>query len=87
MNNKAMEYLKNDENQAKILRTELMLAPLLVALPVAVSFLFLHHWFENGYSVGDPAFNGELMLAFIILVSNISFDIPFVKTMLHYRKK
>ncbi|GAG55556.1 unnamed protein product [marine sediment metagenome] len=87
MSNKAMEYLKNDGNQAKLLRTELMLAPLLVALPVAVSFLFLYHWFENGYSVGNPAFNGELVLAFIILVSNISFDIPFVKTMLRYRKK
>jgi hypothetical protein len=87
MNSKEMEYLKNDPNQIKVLRTELILTPLLVALPLFVSFLFLYHWFENGYSVGDAAFNGELLLAFIILISNVAFDIPFVKTMLRYKRR
>lgn len=81
MSGKEIEYLKIEFSDVKILRTEILFTPLLVVLPVVVSLLFIYHWFSRGISLGNPAFDGELMLGIIILVGNIIFDIPFITSL------
>ena len=81
MKNKEMEYLKAERSDKKIVRTEILFAPLLIILPIFVGILFIYDWFYRGFSACSPAFDGELMLGIIILVANILFDIPFIESL------
>ncbi|HEX08465.1 MAG TPA: hypothetical protein ENG38_01485 [Thermoplasmatales archaeon] len=63
------------------IRTELCFLPLLILLPFAVSIILLWSWYYRGFSMGCSDYDGELMLALIILIGNIVFDIPFVKSL------
>lgn len=87
MNNKEMEYLKTGTDDVKVVRTEILFTPLLIVLPVIVAVFLLYDWFYRGFSVGSSAFDGELVLGIIILAGNIIFDIPFIKSLISYRKK
>ena len=78
---KETEYLKKEENYAKLLRAELLFAPLLVICPVLVSVFLINDWFIRGFSTGVSTYDGELLLAIIILSGNILFDIPFIKSL------
>ena len=77
-----MMYLKGNADDAKLVRTEVIFTPLLILLPVFVSILFFYDWFHRGFSMGSSAYDGELILAVIILVGNILFDIPFVSSLI-----
>jgi len=78
---KETEYLKKEENHAKLLRAELLFAPLLIICPVFVSVFLINDWFIRGLSTGVSTYDGELLLAIIILSGNILFDIPFIKSL------
>jgi len=80
------EYLKTDYNNLKVVKSEIFFTPMLIVLPLLVGIFLIYDWFCNGYSVGDPKFNGELMLGVIILVGNVIFDIPFVSSLIRYKK-
>jgi len=81
------EYLKTEYNNLRIVRTEILFTPLLVLLPLIVAGLLINDWFFSGFSKGVSGYDGELILAIIILVSNIMFDIPFIKSLIQFRKK
>ena len=84
---KETEYLKKEENHSKLLRAELLFAPLLIICPVFVSVFLINDWFIRGFSTGTSTYDGELLLAIIILSGNILFDIPFIKSLkTHHRK-
>ena len=87
MNKQKMQYMKKENNYAKVIRTEILFTPLLIVLPFVVGVLLIYDWYIRGFSVNNPAFNGELMLGIIILVGNIMFDIPFIKSLICFRKK
>ena len=78
---KETEYQKKDANHAKLLRAELLFAPFLIICPVLVSVFLINDWFIRGFSTGVSTYDGELLLAIIILAGNILFDIPFIKSL------
>jgi len=81
------EYLKNEYNNLRIVRTEILFTPLLVILPLIVASFLIYDWFCRGFSEGSSIYNSELMLGIIILVANITFDVPFIKSLIKFKKK
>jgi len=81
------EYLKTDYSDLKVVKTEIMLTPLLIVLPIVVAVFLINDWFNSGFLKGNSVYNGELLLAIIILVGNIMFDIPFIRSLIKYKKK
>ena len=78
---KDTEYLKKEGGNEKLLRAELLFAPILVIAPVLVSVFLINDWFVRGFSTGISRYDGEILLATIILAGNILFDIPFIKSL------
>ena len=77
---KETEYLKKEKGNVKLRRAELWLAPLLILAPILVSVFLINDWFVRGFSTGISRYDGELLLAVIILAGNILFDISFIKS-------
>ena len=69
------------------MRLELWFAPLLIILPIIVSIFLIRDWFYRGFSLGISTYDGELFLAIIILVGNIIFDVPFLKSLINFMGK
>jgi hypothetical protein len=81
------EYMKTDYSDLKVVKTEIMLTPLLIVLPLVVAVFLINDWFNSGFLKGNSVYNGELLLAITILVGNIMFDIPFIGSLIKYKKK
>ena len=79
--------MKKENNNAKVIRTEILFTPLLIIAPFLVGIFLINDWYVRGFSMNNPAFNGELLLGIIILIGNIMFDIPFLKSLKTMRKK
>ena len=79
--NKNMEYLKKEKNMSKIIRTELLFAPLLIITPFIVGSVFIYEWYSRGFVTGVSSFDFEVVLGLIIIFGNLMFDIPFVKSL------
>ena len=73
--------MRKEKSNAKLRRAELWLAPLLILSPILVSIFLINDWFVRGFSTGISRYDGELLLAAIILAGNILFDIPFIKSL------
>jgi len=86
MSNKKSEFGKG-RNNTRLMRLELWFAPLLIILPIVVSIFLIRDWFYRGFSLGISTYDGELFLAIIILVGNIVFDVPFLKSLISLREK
>jgi len=82
---------KNDtrkENiQKLLLRLELWFAPVLIIVPIGASLFFLWDWYVRGFSTGSSVYDGELFLGLLLLVGNLAFDIPFLRSIRTLRKK
>lgn len=77
-----MEYIKNENSDSKIIRTEILFTPLLVFAPLAVGLLLIYDWVVRDLLINNgPDLRGELMLGIIILICNIMFDVPFIKSL------
>ena len=77
-----MDYIKNDKNFARVIRAELLFMPLLIIVPLFVGFFLIYDWYVRGYSVSNPEYTGQLILGVIILIGNIIFDIPFIRSLI-----
>ena len=84
MSNKKSESGKGSNN-TRSMRPEFWFAPLLIILPIVVSIFLIRDWFYRGFSLGISTYDGELFLAIIILVGNIIFDVPFLKSLISRR--
>jgi hypothetical protein len=73
--------------QKLLVRLELWFAPWLVIVPVIVSLVLLWDWYVRGWSQESSLYDGEFMLAFILLIGNLVFDIPFLRSLRTLRKK
>jgi hypothetical protein len=80
-------YLNSKYNNLRLVKTEILFTPLLVLLPLVVAGFLINNWFFNGFSKGISDYDGELMLAIIILFCNIMFDIPFIRSLVKFKKK
>lgn len=87
MNKKNMEYLENDCNYRRLIRTEILLMPLLVIAPLIIGGFFIYEWYNRGYLLGVSDFHGQLILGFIIMTSNILFSIPFIRDLMKLRRR
>ena len=87
MNKENMKYLQNGSSNAKIIRTEILLTPLLFFAPLAVGLLLVYDWVVRDFLTGEFDLTGELMFGIIILICNIMFDIPFIKSLRELSKK
>lgn len=81
MNEVDMEYIKSQSNNRRVIRTEILLTPLLVILPIFIGFLFVYDWYNRGYVEGNPEYLGTLILGIIIIIGNAFFDIPFIRSL------
>ncbi|UCB57969.1 MAG: hypothetical protein JSV67_05005 [Thermoplasmatales archaeon] len=79
---KEMVYLKKGNNTEKVIRTELLLTPILIFMPLFIGLLFIYDWYDRGFVEGASGYFGTLLIGIIILVSNFLFDIPFIKSLM-----
>jgi len=85
--------MKNTNNQRMVtiqkllLRLELWFAPLLLLVPIIVSMVFLLEWYTKGFINGSSAYDGEFLLGMLVLVGNLVFDIPFVRSIRTLKRK
>ena len=82
-----MKYVKKNYNFSRLIRTEILFTPLLIGLPLIVGSLFIYDWYMRGVIGNCTAFKGELILGIIIIIGNIAFDIPFIKSLRMLSKK
>lgn len=80
-------YLDTKKATEQLVRVELLFAPLLIILPLVVSLILFWSWFSFGYLLGDSSYTRELVIACIILVGNVLFDVPFLRSLLLFRKQ
>lgn len=79
-------YIRRSGDE-RLIKTELLFAPVLIILPIIVSILLIKDWFYRGFSMGISTYDGELFLAVIILVGNIVFDVLFIKALITLSRK
>ena len=82
MNEVDMEYMKSQSNTRRVIRTEILFTPFLVILPIFIGFLFIYNWYNRGYVEGNPEYFGTLVLGIIIIIGNVFFDIPFIRSLI-----
>ncbi len=81
MNKKNMKYIENNDN-SKVLKTEIFFAPILIIIPFIVGILLINDYYLRGFLGSNLEYFGELVLGIVIIVGNIAFDIPFIKSLL-----
>ena len=81
-----MKYLKNDKKNSKLLRTEIFFSPFLVLIPFIVGSYFIIDWYNRGFVDNQSGVLGSLIIGLIIIIGNIIFDIPFVKSIIRQMK-
>ena len=78
MNKNDMDYIKKDNNFSKVIRTEILFTPLLIIFPIIVGIFLIYDWIDNGFAFH---YYGSLIIGIIIIIGNIAFDIPFIKSL------
>jgi ABC-type molybdate transport system permease subunit len=87
-NDKSVEYLENERfYDEKIVRTELLAAPLLVFIPMLIGFLLVYDWYVRDFLENNLNLFSELVLGFIIIIGNVLFDIPFIRSLKKFKKE
>ena len=88
MNKEDMEYVKQEKKLTdRVVRTEILLTPILVIGPLFVGLLLIYDWYSRGFIENNPEYIGTLILGVIVLIGNIFFDIPFIKSLRELSKK
>ena len=88
-----VKKMKNTDNrrmitiQRLLLRLELWFAPLLLLIPLIIAMVFLLEWYLKGFTTGSSEYDGELLLGLLLLVGNLLFDIPFVRSIRTLKRK
>ena len=85
--NESMKYVKKEKTLKKIIRTEVIFAPFLIIIPLIVGILFIYEWYYRGFLSGTSNFDIELILGLVMIIGNILFDIPFVRSLIKISRK
>lgn len=87
-NELSLEYLENERfYDEKIVRTELLFAPFLVFIPLLVGFLLVYDWYVRDFLENNLNLFSELIFGFIVIIGNVLFDIPFIKSLKKFSKE
>jgi hypothetical protein len=81
----SMKYL--EQNNMRVVRTEIVLMPILIVLPFIVGIALINDWYVRGYLENNVQYLGELFIGLIIIFGNIIFDIPFIRSLLKFFKE
>jgi len=84
MNKNEMEYIKKGSSFSKLIRTEILFTPLLIIFPLIVGIFLIITWFDKGL---DSEYLGSFILGIVIIIGNIAFDIPFIKSLIELSHK
>ena len=88
MVNKNQKYLNDEKlDNDRIIRTEIILTPLLIVAPILIGVFLINDWYVRDFLDNELNLFRELLLGIIIIVGNILFDIPFVKSLKKYTKE
>ena len=77
---KKTEYLEG-KNRGKRIKLEILFTPIILTVPFIIGILLIYDWYNRDIILNQLDLEGELILGIIILVVNIFFDIPFVKSL------
>jgi hypothetical protein len=78
---------RKENIQKLLLRLELWFAPMLIIVPIGVSFFFVWDWMVRGFSTGSSAYDGELILGLLLLFGNLFFDVLFLRSLRIQKQK
>ena len=78
---------RKENIQKLLLRLELWFAPMLIIVPIGVSFFFVWDWVARGVSTGSSAYDGELILGLLLLFGNLFFDVLFLQSLRIQKEK
>jgi hypothetical protein len=81
MNESNMEYMRSQSNTERVIRTEILFTPILVIIPIFIGLLFIYDWYSRGVVECNSGYFGSLILGIIIIIGNIFFDIPFIRSL------
>ena len=81
-----MEKRDNGLEKFRNIRTEVLFTPLLVILPIVIAIFLIYDWFCRGFLQGFSIYDSELMIGVIILIANIIFDIPFIRSLIIFNR-
>ena len=88
MNKEKHEYLKMKKlGDEKVIRTEIYFTPLLIIFPFIVGVLLINDWYFNDFLLDEYNRFSELIIGLIIIIGNILFDVPFVKSLTKFYKE
>ena len=82
-----MKSLKNKLILKKVIRTEILFTPMLIVVPLVIGSFLIFDWYSRGYLEGNFDFTAELFFGIIIIIGNIVFEIPFIKSLIALSKK
>jgi hypothetical protein len=82
-----MKSLKNKLILKKVIRTEILFTPMLIVVPLIIGFFLIYDWYLRGFLEGNFDYTAELFFGIIIIIGNIAFDIPFIKSLITLSKK
>ena len=80
------DYLSNGSEKFRNIRTEVLFTPFLVFFPMIVGIFLIYSWFCREFSQGNLIFDSEFMIGVIILIANIIFDIPFIRSLIIFNR-
>jgi hypothetical protein len=78
---------RKENIQKLLLRLELWFAPMLIIVPIGVSFFFVWDWMVRGFSTGASIYDGELILGLLLLFGNLFFDVLFLRSLRIQKEK
>jgi len=78
--NKKTEYLETEDGGKRI-RLEILFTPIIFTVPFIIGILLIYDWYNRDVTLNRLELEGELILGIVILIVNIIFDIPFVKSL------
>jgi len=84
MNN--LRYLKKENGTKKLLRTEILFTPILIVTPLIIGIMLVRDYYIRGYIEGNGDFFGQLLVGLTIIIVNILFFVPFIKSLFKLSK-
>ena len=83
----SMKSIKDKISLKKVIRTEILFTPMLIVLPLVIGLSLIWDWYFRGYLMGNLDYTAQLFFGLIIIIGNIAFDIPFIKSLIELSKK
>ena len=82
-----IKSIKEKISLKKVIRTEILFTPMLIDVPLVIGLSLIWDWYSRGYLMDNSNYTAQLFFGIIIIIGNITFDIPFIKSLVELAKK